>query len=191
MMKRDRRALVLGLIVISAAFLALRGLPAWRGWVSESRAVAEELSVEVARAQMQSSFGSSMLDTLEARNRRFLALEPLLVDGSTAASATASLTGLVTVAATTSNVHLGTLQVTADSSPSRNFARITVRGQANGDVRGLTAMIARLEGGTTLLRLSELQVTQMDPAAPSDRGESLQMSFTVHGLALLRESKSR
>jgi len=150
-----------------------------------------ELSAELASAEHQSRYARSLQDTLVARNRRFLELEPYLLDGSTVAAATASLAGLVSSAATAANVRAGSVQVSADSNPNRNFARITLRMQATADVRGLATMLASLERGPVLLRIGELQVNQPDPRATSDRPEIMQLGLVVHGIALLRSDKSK
>ena len=96
-------------------------------------------------------------------------------------------------AATDAGVKLGSVQPRVDSEPRtlgaaraplhQAFARISVHGDAVGDVVALTQFLAELEHGPVLLAVRALSITQPEPAAPSSRMETLHAEFAVVGLA--------
>ncbi len=200
---RDRRVLALGAAVITAVVVLGRGVPAWVRWARDTHANAAELTAEAARADADLAAWPLIRDSLRARNTRYLALAPVLISGTTPAAASANLAALISAAAARTEVTLGALELSIDTtgmarrSPSHSasrdsmpsaFARVLVRGDAAGDVRGLVRFIAALEQGPTLLSVEQMSVSQPDPAAPPERMETLHAQFVVAGLALTPSS---
>lgn len=194
MSRRDRRALSLGAVAIVAAIAGTRGVPALRAWSVTSVASAREVGAEAERAQRGVLGASTLSDTMQARSQRLVALAPALLDGSSAATAGATLASLVSGAAATSDAKLGSVQVRTgtavpDSSAttSRAFTRVAVRATLTADVRGLSRFLLALERGLTLLSIDELSISQPDPAADGTRPEVLQVEIVIAGLALTKQ----
>jgi hypothetical protein len=185
---RDRRTLLLGASVIGSLIVLARGVPAWRGWVSEARAGAHEQVRAAADADALLTRARAARDTLAARNARYVALAPALVAGSTPAEASATLASLVSNAASLAGVKLGAVQLrpAADTAARRTFVRIGVHADIVGDIAGITTLLASLEHGPLRLRVRDVTVTQPDAAAPGDRVEALRAELTVEGLAMAR-----
>jgi Type II secretion system (T2SS), protein M subtype b len=188
---RDRRTLLGGLSVIGALVVLARGVPAWRGWVRDVKAAAEEQSQAAADADALIAQARAERDTLARRNARYLALAPALVAGNTFAEASATLASFVSGAASGAGVKLGAVQLrpVADTVARRAFVRVGVHADVIGDIEGITALLATLERGPTRLRVRGITVTQADAAAPSDRVEALHADFTVEGLALAHSGR--
>jgi hypothetical protein len=81
-------------------------------------------------------------------------------------------------------VKVGALQLHADTSSRSTFVRVGVRGEVRGDIAGVTAMMAALEGGPTMLAVRELSITQPETSAPADHMEALRVELSVEGLML-------
>lgn len=181
---RDRRVLLTGIAVIAVLLLVSKGIPAWVRWEREARASAAEMSAEAARAGAQIRAFPAAVDSLEARRERLEALAPALLDGESPAAAGATLASILSGAAAQASVRLGAVQVRPDSAGSRTFVRVSVRGDATGDMGGITRMLRALEEGPELLAVRELSITQPEPGAPPDRPEALRVEFAVEGLAI-------
>jgi hypothetical protein len=186
---RDRRALSIGVVVVAGGVLIGHGLPALRAWSDASIASAREAVVEVHRAELSVWGASALTDTMKARTARFLALAPALIDGTSAATAGATLASLFSGAAATADAKLASVQVRADdsardSSRTRTFPRVSIRASLTADVRGLAKLLVALERGPTLLNIEELAVTQPEPGADGSRPEVLQVELVIGGLAL-------
>ena len=102
--RRDRRTLALGSAVLAVLLSGSRGVPAWRAWVTESRASASELSGQVARIRAAVPLRKALRDTLRARRGRVAALEMGLVEGDTPAVAAATLASMLSESAAAAGV---------------------------------------------------------------------------------------
>jgi len=195
---RDRRVLTVGAIGIVSAVVLARGIPALRQWGDASVASAREVAEEAVRAEVSVRGAGTLKDTMRARGERFVALAPVLLDGSSAATAGATLGSIVSGAAAAADAKLGSIHVLPETAhrdssgeASRAFARVSVRASMTADVRGLSKVLLALERGPTLLSVEELAVTQPEPAGDGSRPEMLQVEFVVAGLAHLRPESSQ
>jgi hypothetical protein len=181
---RDRRVLASGAATILMLLGVARGIPTLRQWQSESRDSASALAQEVARVRTTMARDRVTRDSLAARQRRFIALAPLLLRGETPAMGGAILASLISTAATEASVRLGPVQVHADTAGRGVFSRVGARAEITGDVHGVGAFLSILERGPTLLAVRELTISQLEPAAAPDRAEALHVALSVDGLML-------
>lgn len=182
--RRDRRAVLAGIAVVVSLLVVARGLPALQQWQLESRESARALTQELASARATVARARLTHDSLVARQRRFIALAPLLLRGETPATGTAALASVISTAATAASVRLGPVQVRADTTSRGVFSRVGVRAEITGDVRGVAAFLSILERGPTLIAVRELTISQVEPAAAIDRAEALHVALSVDALML-------
>ena len=187
---RDRRALAAGVVVVVLLIAFARGLPALRRWQADVRDSSAALTQEAARAQMTVARERTTRDSLAARQRRFIALAPLLLGGETPAMGSATLASLISTAATAASVRLGPVQVQADTVARGVFSRVGVRAEITGDIRGVSAFLSTLERGPTLVAVRELTIAQLEPAAAADRAEALHVTVAVEALMVRRPPAS-
>jgi hypothetical protein len=185
--RRDRRALVIGACVILIVVVGRNTVPALLTWQRDARAAASRNEEKLGRAMLSLKRAAQVKDSLKSRSARVVALAPALLGGDSPATASATLAGIVSGAAARSNVRIGALQLSADTATRGVFTRVSVHGDATGDIAGITAMLSALEGGPTLLAIRELSITQPEPGAPSDHAEALRVELAVVGL-MLRQS---
>jgi hypothetical protein len=183
---RDRRALAVGAVVVVLLIAFARGLPALRRWHAEVRDSSAALTQEAARARMTVALERTTRDSLAARERRFIALAPLLLRGETPAMGSATLASLISTAATAASVRLGPVQVQADTVARSVFSRVGVRAEITGDIRGVSAFLSILERGPILVAVKELTIAQLEPAAAADRAEALHVAVAVEALMVRR-----
>jgi hypothetical protein len=184
MSRRDRRALTIGVGTIAILFSIGRGVPTLLSWERNVRSKAGNLQDDLDRATAEIARASVVRDSAKARGARIIALAPALVGGDSPATASATLAGIISGAAALSNVKIGALQLRCDTSSRSTFVRVGVRGEATGDIAGVAAMLAALEGGPTLLAVRELSITQPETTAPADHMEALHVELNVEGLML-------
>jgi hypothetical protein len=183
---RDRRALAAGVVVVLLLVTFARGLPALRLWRADVRDSSAALTQEATRARMTVARERTTRDSLAARERRFIALAPLLLRGETPAMGSATLASLISTAATAASVRLGPVQVQADTVARGVFTRVGVRAEITGDVRGVSTFLSTLERGPTLVSVKELTIAQLEPAAAADRAEALHVTVAVEALMVRR-----
>jgi hypothetical protein len=182
---RDRRTLTRGAVMIGAIVALGRGLPAWKRWDTDTRFRATEASHDAAVAVAGIRQLTAIRDSVAARTKRLDDLAPQLFEYKTTDEASAALAILVSDYADEAAVKVSSTQPrpTTGFSATR-FTRIGVRVNATADVEGLMSLLSALEGGTKLVSVRELTVTQPEPAAPDDRPEALRFELVVEGLAM-------
>jgi hypothetical protein len=174
--------MLLGVGLLATAWLGLRGVP-WvlrRAELLRERAAVSTRTLAAARATLAQE--PLLRDSLAARAERLVRWAPRLFAGATAAEAHADLSAWLSGLATARHVRLGRLDVGGDSAASV-FTRLTVRVEAEGDMRGVTGWLAALEGGEKLVRVASLRVTAPDAANPETRAERLHVEVTIIGWA--------
>ena len=181
---RDSRALTWGGLLLLIVLLVFRGVPAFQRWDSHVRDDARMADADLARARAAITNARVVNDSLIARQRRFVALAPRIVGGDSPSAAAATLGSLVSGAAELAGMTIGSVQVSSDTAARGVFVRVSATADVTGDITGVTAMIASLEGGPALLAVRELTIVQPDPAAGADRAETLRVQLRVEGLAL-------
>lgn len=186
--RRDRRVLIAGIAVVVSLLVAVRGLPALQRWQLESHESARALSQELASVRATVARMRLTHDSLAARQQRFIALAPLLLRGESPATGGAMLASVISTAATAASVRLGPVQVRADTTSRGAFSRVGVRAEITGDVRGVLAFLSILERGPTLIAVRELTISQVEPAAATDRAEALHVALLVDALMLTPRS---
>lgn len=163
---RDRRALAWGTAAIGIALLVGRGLPAYRGWVGDSRAAATELVASVARTEGAMRAGTRLKDSLAARGARLAVLDSALLGGDSPTASAAQLASGLTTVASASRVRVGAVQIGADSTRREGpYAVVTVRADLVGDIQGLLQVLAALELEQS--RIERAIVLGADSASPA------------------------
>lgn len=181
---RDLRTLLAGAGTCLALAFTARGMPALLRWTRDVRSAAAQTVAERARARESIARAGLTAESLRARNGRYLALAPQLLDGETAAGAGGALAALVSAGAASNDVRLGSVQIRADTGSPGVFTRISVRADVTGDVHGLAGLLATIEKGPPLLAIREISLAQPEPAAGDDRPEALRAELVIEGLML-------
>ena len=181
MTARDRRALILGAVAIGTAVLVLRVLP-WgvrRG--SSGYALLRERSALLARTRDEMASLPSLRDSTAVLSQALVGSAPQLLSGSTAAEASADLSGRMNLVAARAPAKVERLDPLPDSAGEGRLGRVRVRAAFEGDVRGLVALLQALDRGDEVLKLDELHV-EAPRALTAERGpEILKIEITVSG----------
>jgi hypothetical protein len=189
MTSRDRRALIWGGAAALGAVLVLRVVPLTVRSVSALRTEARERVQTLARAGEVLAAAPATRDSLARVLGSIVALAPRLVDGRTAAEAQASLSGLVSLAASRHALRMVRLDPLPDSAAQGVFSRVAVHVEMEGDVAGLTRFLRAVEIGDPLLTLPALFVQATDPVGRPNAPEQLNIEATIAGLYLPRGAK--
>jgi hypothetical protein len=178
---RDRRALILGAVAVTAAVLLLRVLP-WM--VRKGIAGHAELKERVALlARTREELGAlpDLRDSTAVLTQALLSLAPQVLSGSTPAEAGADLTGRINLAAARAPAKVERLDVLPDTNEAGRLGRARVHAVIETDVRGLVNFLRALESGEGALTTEELRVLAPDPGSPERVPEILKVEVSVSG----------
>lgn len=178
MTPRDRRALVLGAVTVLGAVVLVRGLPATlRFWHTLRQRTARQ--VETARrSRAILAAQPAIRDSLTVVLGKIVALAPQLVEGRSSAEAGASLSGLLSLAASRHELRMVRLDPLADSSAGV-LRRIQAHAELEGDVRGLARLLKAVETSDPVLDVVSLEISPADPFSSATTAEVLHIELTV------------
>jgi hypothetical protein len=189
MMVGDRRALVWGGLAVLGAVAVLRVLPWSIRGVTSLRAEAADRVLTLSRAREVLEGAPETRDSLAHALSAIVALAPRLVDGSTAAEAQASLSGLVSLTAARQALRIVRLDPLSDSTADGVFSQVAVHVELEGDIAGFTRFLGTVETGDPLLTVPALSVQAPDPSGQANGREQLRIEATIVGFYLPRGSR--
>lgn len=185
MTARDRRAVRLGLALLSIAFLLLRGVPWTAHRFADLRSTALERTATLARAEVVLADRMVVRDSFEHVVAGIMGLAPHLLEGRSPADAQASLSALVSLAASRHAVRVLRVDPLASSdSASAVFDRVAVHVEVESDVGGMMRLVRALETAEPLLSITSLAISAPNPAPPPNQAEALRGELTVTGYYL-------
>lgn len=186
----ERRTILVSCSLALVVLTTVRILPLWRAHVAQQRTMAEELSLELQRAEVTGAALPWLRDSLVARHDRYLALAPHLLSGDSPAGVGAALAGWLSGAATGANLVVGDTRLAIDTVTAGGFTRVRIETSLTGDIHGLAMVLLAVERAPLLLRVSRLAVMQPDPGAPPERSEALRTDLVVEGIGVWRRREA-
>jgi len=175
--------LIVGATAIGGLLTLARGLPALTRWQNDKCSEAETLLADLAAARSGARQLPALRDSLRSREARLATIDSAIIIGPTPSAAAASLASELEDLADDASVKISAMQLHADSASSGALVQVGVRLTAVADVYGLLSLLRDIEGGTMLLAVRDLAVTQPEPAAPTSKPETLRVDLMVVGLA--------
>lgn len=181
----ERRTIMLGVGIVSLAWLLTRGAPMAARHADDAR-VRREMAVGALGAAKEAIAADPIArESLQARAGRLVALAPLLLDGATPAEAGASLAAIVGGRAAVRQVRILRQDARADSAASV-FRRIALRIEAEGDVTGIASWVTDLEEGAKLLRIRSFSINAPEPTSAPTQPERIRAELIIEGWAAFR-----
>jgi hypothetical protein len=176
---RDRVAVLVGSIGIAAIIGGGKGLPALRRWEADISTRAVQAGQQLQNAQHGVATLRETRDSAVALDRRLSVARSDMILATTPEAAAAALAAMVEQLAEDEGVRVGTLTLRPDTVVRAGMARAGIRISAEGDVEGLAGLLYALESGDTTVSVTELTVSQAEPAAPSSRQEVLRIEMLL------------
>jgi len=186
MSPRDRRALWLGCVAVSA-FIALRLVPIVLKRVSALATRAAEDAETLSRGRALLAGKAAIGDSLTRELTSLVQLAPKLIEGSTSAEAQASLTALLSASASRHSLKVVQLAPLPDSAAGV-FHRVTVHAVLEGDITGASRFIGAVETSYPVLTIRSLAITARDVIPRPGAPEILRVECDVAGLYLFGHS---
>ena len=179
---RDRRALQLGLAVVTALVVFGRGCPAWRRWEGATRAAAEESVETTARLEAAVRTSAAVRDSATARTARFSGLRDSVIVAPTHAEAGATLAAALSELTDNEAVRVLSMSIRGQSN-GLSSRRVAVRLSFVTDTDGLVRVLRRLEGDALFLAVRELSVEHSETGKEAQAGE-LRIELVVEAVAI-------
>lgn len=186
MTNRDRRALALGVVVITTA-LILRILPLASRALQQLRHDVAERGVLVQRMRSDVREVGALTDSAALVRRRFVALAPRILTGGTEAEAIANLTSRLGVILAAHDATFGRADAITDSTRVGWLRRVTVRLVFESDLSGVLASLNATAHEPAVLAVSSVHLNASDPTSADPAPEIIAAEATVSGWFLVRK----
>lgn len=178
---RDKRALVLGLVVITP-FAAYR--VAIEPWLTYRNGLSETLVAErdlLARERTLIRGAAAMPARVGEMETALTEVQPWLLGGATSMAATGQLTRIATDAAQSTGILLQEVQGREPNSTA-TLREISIAVRALGDLEGLARFLYSVENGEELLQVRELalRVAGMNDG-DLERGQLMSAGLIIAG----------
>lgn len=186
--RRERTALGGGAALIAAILVVGRGVPHASRW--NERTVLEA-SYDLRRLRLMETVDrdrATLRDSLEFYRVQLDSLDARTFAAPSPAMAGVSLAGLLEHLASQHGVAVSSSVVIADSTFALSRVRIAVRLFAVADSPGIFGLLRAIESTALGLEVTELVVSQPEPAASESQPESLRIEVLVSARA--RASRS-
>jgi len=178
---RDRRALLMGGIVLGLAVFGLRVLPAVVRRMTDASSVLRERATLLARTHDEMASLPRLRDSAAVLSQALIALAPQVLSGSTSAEAGADLSGRMNLVASRAPARIERIDLLPDSSGDGRLGRVRVHAALETDVRGLVALLRAVDASDEVLKLDELRVEAPEPGTVQRGPETLKVQITVSG----------
>src|ERR1051325_6079864 len=178
----DKRALMLGGLVIASAVTGLRILPWGIERSMQSYRTLHQHATLLARAHEELASLPDPRDFAPVLAQALLRLAPEVLSGSRLAEAGADLSGRVNLAASRAPAKVNQLDQLPDSIVAGRLGRVRLHAALETDVRGLIAVLRAIDAGDAVLRMERLSVEAPDPGGIARGPEVLKVDLTVSGL---------
>lgn len=180
---RDRRTLIVGSATIAVIFIGGNGAPALRRWEAAQVAAASATRDSLDVSSRGERGARAVRDSLGAREWQLQSFTSKLLSATTADGAAGALAARLEELARRAGVEVHTVTLRPDTITRFGLARVAVRVNAEGDVRGLIDLLFAVESNSLPLAVRELAISQNDPAAPESEMETLRVELVVATLA--------
>lgn len=180
MMGRDRRAVVVGGIVLAGALVSTRAVPAVTSGVGSLRERAAVRQAALAEAHALLASRTALRDSLRSVLASLGTLAPKLLPGRSASDAGASLASALQGLAARYALRITRLDNMPDSTTGA-VRETTARLELEGDIRGVTALLRDVETRLPVLTVRALAIATPDPGARGRAVERLRIVLTVTG----------
>ena len=181
MSARDRRALVVGVCIVSTGAMARLVPSGWR-WVDDHTAGARAKAIAAARDVQSVRELPRTRVALSSVRSQLARYDSATVDGDAPDAAGAELAELMTTAANAADAQLTSVQLVSARESKDAFGRVAARANLTGDLEALAIFLEGLEAGPQLVAVRTISLTQPDANLPPARRETLRAEVEVEAL---------
>lgn len=180
MTDRDRRALVVGGVVVAAAWLALRGLPTVVTFVIRTEAQVEQHRLLINRARARLARLDQFADSIQKLEVAADALPSTLLVGGDPQTAQVDLMQRMRALLATQPVQVEEFRAGPGASQNSELALAHLTARVETDFRTLIRVLVGIEDDAAL-GLESVEVEAADPHAGPDQPEELRATLGISG----------
>jgi hypothetical protein len=183
MAAKDRRAIILGLVVVMPALLFIWGVRPYRAALTETRDELEIARLALSREKAAVMTTRANPSAQKSADSALMMVGTRLFEGRDDAIASAQLAAYLGSVARKSRVLMEDANTRPSTTSPEGIRNLRVEVRAESDIQGVATFIYNLETGNKLVRVDRLEISRVPGFEDKNGFETLSIAATVTGFA--------
>jgi hypothetical protein len=190
MSAKDRRAIVLGGLIVLPALLYIWGVRPYRAALEATRDEVEIARLALSREKAAVTTTMANPEAQRSADSALMMSAPRLFEGRDDAIASAQLAAYLGSVARRSRVLMQDANTRPSATSPEGIRTLRVEVRAESDVQGITTFLHNLESGNKLVRVDRLEISRVPGLEDKNGFETLSIAATVSGFAFAASPSS-
>lgn len=183
MSAKDRRAIILGAIVVLPALVFIYGVRPYQAALSATRDELETARLALSREKAVVAARPTAPGGQQSADSALAMVKPRLFEGRDDAIASAQLAAYLGSVARRSRVLMQDANTRPSTSSSEGIRTLRVEVRAESDIQGVATFLHNLESGQKLVRVDRLEISRVPGLEERNGYETLSIAATIAGFA--------
>ena len=183
MSPKDRRAIILGAVVVLPALIFIWGVRPYRAAMTEMRDELETARLALSREKAVVAARPTAPGGQQTADSALTMVKPRMFEGRDDAIASAQLAAYLGSVARRSRVLMQDANTRPSASSEEGIRTLRVEVRAESDIQGVTTFLHNLDSGQKLVRVDRLEISRVPGLEDKNGYETLSVAATIAGFA--------
>ena len=185
MQAKDRRAIILGAVLVLPALLFIYGVRPYRAALAETRDELATARITLSRekAAVSQTGAATAPGAQRFADSALVFVTPRLFEGRDDAIASAQLAAYLGSVARRSRVLMQDANTRPSTTSAEGIRTLRVEVRAESDIQGVATFLHNLESGQKLVRVDRLEISRVPGLEDKNGFETLSIAATISGFA--------
>jgi hypothetical protein len=183
MSPKDRRAIILGAIIVLPGLIFIWGVRPYRNALASTRDELETAKLALSREKAAVAAGPETPGGQQSADSALKMVVPRLFEGRDDAFASAQLAAYLGAIARRSRVLMEDANTRPSTTSPEGIRTLRVEVRAESDVQGVATFLHNLESGTKLVRVDRLEISRVPGLEDKNGFETLSIAATIAGFS--------
>lgn len=183
MAPKDRRAIILGAVLVLPALFFIYGVRPYRTSLTEARDELEAAQLALSREKAAVAVTDTNPAGIRTADSALTMIAPRLFEGRDDAIASAQMAAYLGTVARRSRVLMQDANTRPSTTSPEGIRTLRVEVRAESDVQGVTTFLHNLEAGSKLVRVDRLEISRVPGLEDKNGYETLSIAATISGFA--------
>jgi hypothetical protein len=183
MSSKDRRAIILGAVLVLPALIFIWGVRPYRAALEETRDELETARLALSREKAAVAVTSTSPGAQRMADSALIIVTPRLFEGRDDAIASAQMAAYLGSVARRSRVLMQDANTRPSTMSPEGIRTLRVEVRAESDIQGVATFLHNLESGQKLVRVDRLEISRVPGLEDKNGFETLSIAATISGFA--------
>jgi hypothetical protein len=185
MSPKDRRAILLGAVIVLPFLIYLWGVRPYRAALESTRDELETARVALSREKAAVAVTSASPGSQRMADSALIIVTPRLFEGRDDAIASAQMAAYLGSIARRSRVLMQDANTRPSTTSPEGIRTLRVEVRAESDIQGVATFLQNLESGQKLVRVDRLEISRVPGLEEKNGFETLSIAATISGFAFM------